>query len=136
MARKLPLAFTKVHAAIYRLFGGRIPGAGAMVLLTTRGHKSGKPRTAALYSMRDGDRSALVASNGGRDQPPAWWLNLQAETRATIQIGRTKQTVVAAEASEAERARLWPAFIALYPIYDEYVRATRRHIAVVLLTPV
>src|SRR5438034_1014549 len=69
-----------VHRMLYRLTGGRVgqkSAQGPMLLLTTTGRKSGQPRTQPLLYMPDGDNYVVVASNGGRDQPPAWWLNLR-----------------------------------------------------------
>jgi deazaflavin-dependent oxidoreductase (nitroreductase family) len=86
--------------------------------------------------MADGDRYVLVASNGGADRHPAWWLNLQREPRATIQVGARTLAVTAHRADVAEHARLWPALKRMNPFYRQYERITDREIPVVILDPV
>ena len=129
----------KVHAWIYRRTGGRIGhSAGSLrnLLLTTTGRRSGEQRTVPLTYMADGDRYVLVASNGGADRHPAWWLNLQREPRATIQVGPRTLAVTAHRADAAEHARLWPALKRMNPFYRQYERITDREIPVVILDPV
>src|SRR5262245_14677271 len=77
-----------VHTRLYRLSGGRIghtAGHLANLLLTTTGRKSGAARTVPLTYMADGDTYVLVASNGGADRHPAWYLNLQDDPRAHVE---------------------------------------------------
>jgi deazaflavin-dependent oxidoreductase (nitroreductase family) len=127
-----------VHRLLYRASGGRI-GARAwglpIVLLTTTGRTSGKPRTVPLCALRDGERFVVIASYGGLDRPPAWWLNLQQEPRATVRLGRVDHGVVAREAASDEHERMWAEVTARAPGYLEYDRRTSRHIPVVLLEP-
>jgi deazaflavin-dependent oxidoreductase (nitroreductase family) len=128
----------KIHAWIYRRTGGRIGhAAGGLrnLLLTTTGRRSGERRTVPLTYMTDGDRYVLVASNGGADRHPAWWLNLEQTPRATIQVGSRTLAVVARRADAAERARLWPALKTMNPFYGQYERLTAREIPVVILEP-
>ena len=81
-----------LHRVLYRASGGRI-GARIwglpIVLLTTTGRASGRPRTVPLCSLRDGESFVVIASYGGLDRPPSWWLNLQSEPRASVQLGRS-----------------------------------------------
>jgi deazaflavin-dependent oxidoreductase (nitroreductase family) len=130
------IAASRVHTSVYRASGGRIGGEAAnlpVLLLTTTGRKSGKQRTAPLLFVRDGDDVAVVASNGGRDWSPAWWLNLQQHPAAVIEVGRARRTVTAHEADPEQRARLWPQFTGPYPGYLKYQARTARAIPVVIL---
>jgi deazaflavin-dependent oxidoreductase (nitroreductase family) len=76
----------------------------------------------------------VIASNGGADRPPDWWLNLQQDPRAVAEIGTDKLAVTARTASAAERERLWPGIVATYSGYAGYQERTTRQIPVVLLT--
>jgi deazaflavin-dependent oxidoreductase (nitroreductase family) len=129
---------TELNTALYRLSGGRVGGSlkGAPVLLLEHvGRRSGKRRTTPLLYLRDGENLVLVASRGGSDAQPAWWLNLRAAGRATVQIGRRRFAVSAREATPEERARLWPKLVEMYPDYAAYQRRTSRQIPVVILRP-
>lgn len=126
----------KTHTALYRATGGVI-GAHALglsgLLLTTTGRRSGAPRTVALTYVPDGEDFVVVASNGGADRDPAWWLNLQQTPRATVQVGREVVPVVAHAADTHERARLWPKLTEWNPFYARYQELTDRPIPVVVL---
>ena len=128
--------FLALHRSIYRATSGRLMGEmGNMrvLLLTTRGRRSGRQRTIPLtYLERDG-RIVLVASAGGSDRHPAWLLNLQADPSAEVQIGRATQTMKAEVASPETRARLWPQIISDFPNYGAYQEKTEREIPLVLL---
>ena len=127
-----------LHTALYRATGGRVGrsvGGVPVLLLTTTGRRSGRERTTPLGYVEDGRALAVVASNGGMDWFPAWWLNLQARPEATIEIGRRRMPVRAEKADPEERARLWPRFTGLYPGYAKYEERTSREIPVVLLHP-
>jgi F420H(2)-dependent quinone reductase len=125
-----------LHRLLYRASGGRI-GARLwdlpVVLLTTTGRQTGKKRTVPLCSFRDGGDVVVIASFGGLDRPPAWWLNLEANPRAELQEGRSRRAVTAHNAAPAERARLWAEVTARAPGYLEYERRTNREIPVVIL---
>lgn len=125
-----------LHRLLYRASGGRIGGRVwglPVVLLTTTGRQSGKKRTVPLCSFRDGDDVVVIASYGGLDRPPAWWLNLEASPEAELLTGRERRTVIARTAAPDERARLWPEVTARAPGYLEYERRTTRAIPVVIL---
>ena len=126
----------KVHTSVYRLTGGKVghkAGKVTNLLLTTVGRKSGATRTVPLAYLADGDRFVVVASNGGSDRHPAWWLNLQHDPRATAQIGGDTINVHASLATAVERARLWPQLKAVNPFYGQYEKITAREIPVVIL---
>jgi F420H(2)-dependent quinone reductase len=127
-----------VHRTLYRLSGGRAVGRIwhlSILLLTTTGRKTGTPRTTPLCYFTDGDDLVVVASNGGMDWFPDWWLNLMSEPRATVEIGRSRRAVVARRASPEERERLWAALTAIAPGYLEYQRRTSREIPLGILQP-
>lgn len=106
------------------------------LLLTTLGRKSGQWRRTALIYGQDGDRYIIVASRGGHDQHPAWYLNLVANPEVEVQVYGDKFTAQARTASAEDKARLWPLMTAIWPAYDSYQAKTAREIPVVILTPV
>jgi deazaflavin-dependent oxidoreductase (nitroreductase family) len=113
---------------------GSIQGV-PVLLLSTTGRKSGKRRVTPLLYVADGDRIVVVASNGGSDRHPAWWLNICAEPAVEVEIGRTKTAMTARRASAEERTRLWAEFTSRYAGYARYAARTAREIPVVVLTP-
>ncbi len=132
-------AVSGAHTALYRRSGGRI--AGRMVgmpvlLLVTRGRRSGKSRVTPLLYVPDGEAFVVVGSNGGSDYVPAWCLNLRTNHVAEVEIGRARTPVTAREASRDERARLWPEFTSRFSGYADYATRTAREIPVVILEPV
>ena len=135
--RFLIRVMSALHLAVYRVTGGLLGASiGAPVLLlTTLGRKSNQFRTTPLLYLEEMDNWILVASNGGDDRHPDWWLNLKAHPAAHIQIkGRVNQ-VRAREATETERDRIWSHLVSLYSVYDDYQRRTSRKIPVVILEP-
>jgi deazaflavin-dependent oxidoreductase (nitroreductase family) len=135
---KLTNAYTGANVIVYRRSGGRLWNTvkGAPVLLLDHvGRKSGQARTAPLLYMQDGDRLVIVASRGGSEATPAWWLNLKASPTTTVQVGRERRTVTARQASTEEKAELWPRLVQMYSDYAVYARRTSRDIPVVILTP-
>ena len=126
---------TRAHLASHRWLRDRGPGRGRILFLTTIGRKTRKQRTVPLSFVRDGEGYAVVGSNGGAEWYPRWWLNLQSDPNAVVQIGKERRRVVAEKASDADRERLWPELLKVYAGYDNYVRNTTREIPVVLLRP-
>ena len=115
--------------------GGSVAGMPALILETT-GRKSGKRRSAMLTAPieRHGD-IVLVASKGGDDRHPAWYLNLKADPKVTItKDGRTFEAL-AREATGDEKAELWSQIVDAYKGYAGYQRRTDRDIPVVICTP-
>jgi deazaflavin-dependent oxidoreductase (nitroreductase family) len=127
--------FTGIHSFWYRMTGGLVGGwAGApMLLLTTTGRTSGAQRTTPLVFLRDGDDLVIIASYGGADRHPDWWLNLRAHPEAEVQVFAEQRAVRAEEATGDERARLWERITRTYPIYRFYETRTSRQIPVVVL---
>lgn len=133
---KLVEWFWKVHPVLYRWSGGRIGGTlmnMPVLLLTTRGRRTGAARTRALMYLPDGERYVVIASVLGEPRHPDWCLNLRAEPRAKVEVGSRRLAVRAREAEGEERDRLWAAVIGRQPDYAEYVKRTTRRIPVVVL---
>jgi deazaflavin-dependent oxidoreductase (nitroreductase family) len=116
--------------------GSRFTGGAPVMLLTTRGRKSGLPRTTPLLYLRDGERIVVVASKGGFPNHPAWYLNLKANPEVEVQIGDIKQAMRAETATAEKKAKYWPRLIAVYPPYQQYQARTDRDIPVVILRPI
>jgi deazaflavin-dependent oxidoreductase (nitroreductase family) len=131
--------FTRWHRWIYRRTGGRGPisrGLGTEILLvTTRGRRTGEPRTVPLGAIRDGRSWVVVGSNAGKDREPAWAHNLRADGDIQVEHRNQRQPHRAHEAEPAEAARLWPVVVAAYPGYGVYRERTDRPIALFVLEP-
>jgi deazaflavin-dependent oxidoreductase (nitroreductase family) len=106
-----------------------------VLLLTTRGRRSGRPRTIALAYLPHEDTFVVIASNGGAPRHPGWYQNLRANPKAQVQIARRVVSVTAREAEGAERERLWMRAVGAYRGYAAYQRRTHRRIPVVVLAP-
>jgi len=117
------------------MLGGRLAG-GPVLLLTTTGRKSGMERTTPLLYLYQDGALVVVASNGGTAAHPAWWLNLQANPVATVEIGSRMVRVRAEKASPEEKEWLWPKLVTMYGGYENYQRRTERDIPVIVLRPV
>jgi deazaflavin-dependent oxidoreductase (nitroreductase family) len=103
------------------------------LLLTTTGHRSGEPRTTPLiYGRRGGDR-LVVASPGGSEESPAWYVNLQERPEAEVQVLADRFRVHARDATPEERPAVWREMTSHWPYYDDYQRRTSRTIPVVVL---
>ena len=127
-----------LHRLLYRWSGGRIGGTfrgGPILLLTTRGRKTGHQRTWPLCYLVTGDELVLVASAGGAPRHPAWYLNLRANPRVSIQLEDKTLTMLARTAGGEERARLWERAVRQYPVCAAYQRKSGREIPVVILRP-
>ncbi len=128
------------HRLLIRLTGGKV-GHSAMgmpvVELTTRGRRSGEPRTVLLTAPVHGDGSyVVVASRGGDDRHPAWFLNLRADPDVEIAVqGGPRVPMRARIADPADRATLWPQIAGKYRNYAGYQRSTTREIPLVHLEP-
>jgi deazaflavin-dependent oxidoreductase (nitroreductase family) len=104
-----------------------------VLLLTTVGAKSGTIRTTPLVYTTDGDKWVIVASKGGSDSHPAWYLNLLANPNATIEANGQTVSVRATPAHGAERRRLYDQHAAMHPSFNDYEKKTSREIPVLLL---
>ena len=103
------------------------------LLLTTTGRKSGQPRVAPLIYAPDDDRFIIVASKGGADEPPAWYLNMEDDPEVEVQVKSDRFRATARDAEGEERERLWARMNEEWPDYTEYQKKTDREIPVVVL---
>jgi deazaflavin-dependent oxidoreductase (nitroreductase family) len=131
--------WTGIHQQIFRATNGAVLGRAfgmPVVMLTTTGRRSGKKRTTMLTSpVQQGDSIVLVASYGGDDRHPTWFLNLRDNPDVeVITMGRTMQ-MIARIATAEEKAELWPKVTATYGGYSGYQRRTKRDIPLVILEP-
>jgi deazaflavin-dependent oxidoreductase (nitroreductase family) len=106
-----------------------------VVVLTNRGAKSGKLRKTPLMRVEHEGRYAVIASQGGAPEHPAWHFNLLADPQVELQDGPAKRDYVAREVTGDERAEWWKRAVAAFPPYREYQFKTRRQIPVWVLDP-
>lgn len=126
------------HRVLYRSTRGAVGRRlvdNDICLVTTTGRRSGRPHTVPLLYLRDGDRIVVIASWGGRDEHPQWYLNLLADPRASVQVLADRWPVSARTADAEERATWWPKVLSAYDGYAEYESRTEREIPVVFLDP-
>jgi F420H(2)-dependent quinone reductase len=107
---------------LYRATGGRLSltGRAPVLLLTTTGRRTGKARTVPLLYLRDGDRVVICNVNPGFERPNPWVLNLRAQPRAQVRIGRDTTTMRARAASGDEVDRYWPRLAQVWPAYQTF----------------
>jgi deazaflavin-dependent oxidoreductase (nitroreductase family) len=105
----------------------------SLLLLTTRGAKSGRERTNPLAYSRDGDRYVVIASKGGAPSNPDWFRNLRANPRVTVEVGPERFSANARVPKGDERRRLYDAQAARMPAFKDYEKRTTREIPVVVL---
>ncbi|NNF62917.1 MAG: nitroreductase family deazaflavin-dependent oxidoreductase [Acidimicrobiia bacterium] len=132
----------KLHKALFRWSRGRFGLRDArhdrygLAYLTTTGRRSGLDRGVMIGFFDDGDRVVTMAMNGWGAPEPAWWLNLQADPKATLQLaGGEKVSVVGSRAEGAERERLWEQWRRLDKGLDGYAARRPTETAVVVLGP-
>ncbi len=133
-------AMNRVHRILLGASGGRFGWnfSGMPVIeLTTTGRKSGQSRTTMLTSPYQEDSTiVVVASRGGDDINPAWFLNLKDNPRVMVKRGPNPAESMIAEVADAnERARIWPIIASKHTNYAGYQRKTDREIPIVLLRP-
>ena len=130
---------TRAHEAVLRATNGRVLGrAGGMpvLVLTTTGRKTGKRRSTVLTApVHDERRLVLVASYGGDDRHPAWFLNLRDDPDVSVLMGGREQQMRARVATSEEKAELWPTIVRAYRGYGRYQGRTDRDVPVVILEP-
>ncbi|WP_030453982.1 nitroreductase family deazaflavin-dependent oxidoreductase [Herbidospora cretacea] len=102
-------------------------------LLTTKGRRTGKEHTTPLIYQKYGDDYLLVASKGGADAPPEWYLNLQANPEVEFQVLGDRFRARARTATPEEKPDMWRVMVAAWPDYDEYTKKTDREIPVVVI---
>ena len=107
-------------------------GTTILILFTT-GRRSGERRSHALIFREHGGAYLVVASNGGADAPPAWFVNLSADPNVEVQIKGDRFRATARVATPAEKPEMWAKMVEAWPDYDAYQRKTDREIPVVVL---
>ncbi len=130
-----------VHRGLYRVTGGRFglrpatPDRYGMLRLTVTGRRTGQDRSVILGFLEDGQNLVTMAMNGWGDPEPAWWLNLQANPVAEVELGGARFPVRGRAAEGEERARLWDRWRHLDDGLDGYAALRSRETAVVVLEP-
>lgn len=105
-----------------------------ILILTTKGRKSGKLRSNALIFSRHGDDYLVVGSKGGSPAPPAWYVNLEANPEVQVQVKGDRFAAHARPATADEKPELWKIMTGVWPDYDNYQQRTAREIPVIILT--
>jgi len=125
-----------VQRFLYRATGGRAfttTGRGKNVLLlTTKGRRTGKARTTPVYYLRDGDRAVICNVNPGFERTNPWVLNLRAHPLAKAQIGRDVAEYRVREATDPEMQKYWPQLLQLWPAYGEFFERSGQRAVFVL----
>lgn len=128
---------TGLHRRVFTASGGRLLGRVAgmpVVMLATTGRRSGKRRTTMLTSpVHDGERVVLVASFGGDDRHPTWFLNLREHPEVEVTMLGRRRRMRARVATDEEKAELWPRVTAAFRAYGAYRHRTERDIPLVIL---
>ena len=130
-----------IHRGLYRITGGRFglreakPDKWGMFRMTVTGRKSGEPRSVILGYLPDGDNLVTLAMNGWAPPEPAWWLNLQANPKATVKLGGETFAVRGRAAVGDERERLWQLWRDEDPKLDAFAALRPTETAVVVLEP-
>ncbi len=129
--------FGEQHVRRYRETGGEVghiwKRGSKVLLLTTKGRKTGEPRTTPLIYENDGDRYVIVASKGGAPEHPGWFENLARDPDVELQVRDEVFPARAHVAKGEERERLWKLAAQQWPDYDAYQTKTEREIPVVVL---
>lgn len=130
---------SRAQTRIYKKTGGRFAGkflqGAAVGILTTVGRKTGEAREVPLLYLREGRRVVLVASSGGRDKHPPWYLNLKTNPKVTFQVKDEVLALTSRDATDAERDEYWPKLDAMYSDFENYRSHTDRVIPIVICDP-
>lgn len=130
--------FLAIHIAMYRLTGGRVGGrmGGDVLLLNTRGRKTGKPRTVPVLYLRDGEKYLVTASAGGDTRHLGWYWNAaHGEHPVTIQVRNQVIPVTVREAKDEQRADYYARFVEMSQQFAHYAQTANREIPILVLTP-
>jgi deazaflavin-dependent nitroreductase family protein len=126
----------RFHAWLWTLTHGRFVDAAnkaPFLLLTTKGRKTGRLRTTPVLYLEDGSDLIVVASFGGNDMDPAWYLNLKECPEAEIVIRGERRRIIAREISIDQKKLIWPRLVKLYPQFEIYQQRTSREIPLLRL---
>ncbi len=134
-----PWKFAADQVALYEATGGKegdtLEGK-PVVILTTRGRRTGKVRKAPLMRVEKDGTYAVVASMGGAPKHPVWYLNLIASPEVTLQDGPNVYELTAREVHGDEKASWWAVAVEAWPAYEDYQARTERQIPVIVLDPI
>lgn len=121
---------------LYRLTGGRLtPRDRDVLVLTTRGRKSGRQHTVLVQGFRDGVSLVIAAVNAGRSSNPDWFRNLETTPEATVQLKGKTFRVRAEHLSAEEAAAWWPRILQRAPTYELFLKASKRRVPLVRVVP-
>lgn len=126
------------HVRVYRETDGEtgyIWNGAPILLLTTKGRKTGQPRTIAIIFTATDAGWVIIASKGGSPVHPKWYLNISDDPHVQVQIKGEVYEAVARTAESPERERLWAEAVKTWPSYDIYQQRTSRQIPVVVIKP-
>jgi len=126
---------SRLHTHLLRWVGGKGFLARNVLILTTRGRKTGRERSIPLLYIRDAERLYIVASFGGNDDAPGWYKNLCVHPEVTVEVDGTQGPYRCRTLSPEETKQYWPRLVAMYSPYESYQKKTSRVIPVVELTP-
>ena len=133
-----PTAWVRDQVELYESSGGTqgttlrdLP----VIILTTKGAKSGKIRKSPLMRVEHDGKYAAVASLGGAPKNPVWYYNVVADPHVEVQDGPARKEYTAREVTGEEKAAWWERAVAAYPDYDDYQDKTEREIPVFVLEP-
>jgi deazaflavin-dependent oxidoreductase (nitroreductase family) len=135
-----PTQWVRKQVELYESSGGTqgttLQGSNMpVVVLTSRGARSGKLRKTPVMRVEHEGRYAAVASLGGSPRHPVWYFNIKADPHVELQDGPVKQDMIAREVTGQEKADWWERAVAAYPAYADYQKKTDREIPVFVLEP-
>ncbi|MFH8659337.1 nitroreductase family deazaflavin-dependent oxidoreductase [Streptomyces afghaniensis] len=135
-----PTQWVRKQVELYESSGGTqgttLQGSNMpVVVLTSRGARSGKLRKTPVMRVEHEGRYAAVASLGGSPKHPVWYFNIKADPHVELQDGPVKQDMIAREVTGQEKADWWERAVAAYPAYADYQKKTDREIPVFVLEP-
>jgi deazaflavin-dependent oxidoreductase (nitroreductase family) len=127
----------RLHAWLWKLTGGKLGnafGTAPFMMLTTRGRKTGRERTTPVLYLQNGADLIVVASFGGNDMHPAWYLNLERCPEAEVIINGERRRLLASQVSSEEKKLIWARLVKMYPNFAVYQQLTRREIPLLQLS--
>jgi deazaflavin-dependent oxidoreductase (nitroreductase family) len=129
----------EINRTVVEVFrsGGELPRGmhhDRLVLLTTKGARTGREHTTPMMFHADGDRLLVIASNAGAPRHPDWYRNLVADPHVTVEVGGTRYEAVAAPLTGEDRERTWTMLKQAYPFLVDHEKQAAREIPVVALT--
>ncbi|MBP8926695.1 MAG: nitroreductase family deazaflavin-dependent oxidoreductase [Pseudomonadales bacterium] len=131
--------FTRLNVFVYRASNGRLmnrfPDGTRICLVTMTGRRTGRKRTVPLIHVPNGEQVILIASLGGMDRNPLWYYNIVANPELGITAKGITRRMIARQASDEEKARVWPIAVGVYARFDDYQARTERNIPVFICSP-